>query len=521
MPSDQSNPTPSMQNNPPSQFAPLPGYRVAVIDIGSNSMRLVVFHHLVRTPLTLFNEKITCQLGQSLQQTGRLNPDGVRMALPRLQRFKQIVTALDVRHVIIVATAAVREASDGKEFVAQIEQLTGWSVKILSGQEEAELVAKGLIAADPEADGIVGDLGGGSLELINIHLAGGKKPTPQILAQTTLKLGLLRLRDQTTGKLAEAENLFDAELKKSQFLLATPRKSGKFYAIGGAWRSIARLLMDHEKYRLRVIHHYRCNVSQALDFLTFLRQLSPNQLANMPNLDSSRAALTPLAALALERMLLWCDADEVVFSTSGLREGCLYSILPSHAQQTDPILTACQSLVTSRRFALDSHDIFQFMAAIFAPQGSHVARLAQAAAILSDIGWAEHPDDRTEISWRRILYMPIIGITHTERHFLARAIYARYRGNTPIPAQLEALAPTLGAEWRKLAEQIGLALALAYRLSGGDPIILASADLNISGGGLELSLPEAQAEIGGKSLLSHLQNLAQSLGFSAHIRHIS
>ncbi|MCX8505361.1 MAG: Ppx/GppA family phosphatase [Alphaproteobacteria bacterium] len=515
---DQTKSHPPKHKNLPSQFAALPGHRVAVIDIGSNSMRLVVFHDLVRTPLTLFNEKITCQLGHSLQHTGRLNPDGVRMALPRLQRFKQIITALAVSEVIVVATAAVREASDGKDFVAEITQRTGWPVKILSGQEEAELVAQGLIAADPEADGIVGDLGGGSLELINIHLAGGKKPTPQILAQTTLKLGLLRLRDQTMGKLVEAEKLFDAELKTAASLLASPRKSGKFYAIGGAWRSIARLLMDHEKYRLRVIHHYRCQASQALDFLSFLRQLSPSQLANMPNLDSSRAALTPLAALALERMLLWCGAEEVVFSTSGLREGCLYHILPPSAQQNDPILTACQSLVTTRRFAMDSHDIFQFMAEIFASQGSHVTRLAQAAAILSDIGWTEHPDDRSEISWRRVLYMPMIGITHAERNFLARAIYARYRGNAPIPSHLESLAPNLGAEWRKLAVQIGMALALAHRLSGGDPVLLAEARLRMTGGVLELSLPHAHAEMGGKSLLSYLQNLADSLGFSANLR---
>ncbi|MDI9348992.1 MAG: Ppx/GppA family phosphatase [Candidatus Symbiobacter sp.] len=503
----------------PPLFAPLSGRRVAVIDIGSNSMRLVVYHHPVRTPLVLFNEKITCQLGQALEHSGALNPAGVVLALPQLQRYQQITAAMGVEHVMVVATAAVREASDGPEFVARIEALTGWQVQILSGQQEAELVAMGLIAADIDAEGMVGDLGGGSLELIQLHQAGGAPRVPQLGAMVSLNLGLLRLRDQAGGKLELAEKIIDDALVAAATDSAlAARKGGKFYAIGGAWRSIARLLMDQENYRLRVIHQYRCLARHSLDFLAFLRKLPPGQLAHLPNLSANRAELTPLAALVLERILRWCDAEEVIFSTAGLREGCLYASLSPEEQQKDPLLTACHTLVTARRFGLDGSELSQFMADLFASQGRQTVRLAEAAAIISDIAWAEHPDDRAEWAWRRVLYMPVIGLNHSERVFLARAIYARYRGVAALPPGLDGILPHIGAEWGQLAQQIGLALALGYGLSGGDAAILAAARLQINGGHLELSLPHPLALQTQHIIAKKLNLLAESLGLSPDLR---
>ncbi len=148
------------------------GQEAAVIDVGSNSVRLVVYRIDGRAMTPILNEKVMAGLGRSLGQTGKLSPDGIDAALRALRRFATLTQALGVQDVFAVGTAAVREAGDGAAFAQQMRRETGIPLRILSGAEEALLSALGVSAGAPDAMGVVGDLGGASLELIEISPSG-------------------------------------------------------------------------------------------------------------------------------------------------------------------------------------------------------------------------------------------------------------------------------------------------------------------------------------------------------------
>ncbi|MDB5366339.1 MAG: exopolyphosphatase, partial [Rhodospirillales bacterium] len=128
--------------------------RVAVIDIGSNSIRLVVFEGLTRAPIQLFNEKVYCALGKTVAQTGKLNPDGVAQALASLTRFSRLLRGMEVAEVHVVATAAVRDAQDGSDFLKLLKTRAGLDVVLIDGDEEGRLSAQGVLSGTPEADGL-------------------------------------------------------------------------------------------------------------------------------------------------------------------------------------------------------------------------------------------------------------------------------------------------------------------------------------------------------------------------------
>ena len=144
------------------------GASVAVIDIGSNSVRLVIYEEMARSLVSIFNEKTMCGLGREVQSSGLLAPDAVAKALTSLRRFRALCRIMKVGRVHAIATAACRDASNGPEFIAKAEQICRVRIEILSGPREAQLSALGVVSGIHRPDGIVGDLGGGSLELVDI-----------------------------------------------------------------------------------------------------------------------------------------------------------------------------------------------------------------------------------------------------------------------------------------------------------------------------------------------------------------
>src|SRR5688572_3317957 len=267
---------------------------VAVVDIGSNSVRLVVYEGATRAPTPLFNEKVLCGLGRSIASTGRLGAGAVARALRALRRFRALIDQMQVARVEAIATAAAREASNGAEFIAKAERLLNVPIRVLSGTEEAELAGLGVIAGISDADGLVGDFGGGSLELVDVA-------NDTLSDAATLPLGGLRLIDAAGGNLKRAREIVDAELAKVPWL--EKGRDRDFYAIGGTWRALARLHMTQTRYPLNVMHNYRIDAADALRFSSLLDQQSQSSLAGIRDISSARRETVPFGALVLERLI--------------------------------------------------------------------------------------------------------------------------------------------------------------------------------------------------------------------------
>jgi exopolyphosphatase / guanosine-5'-triphosphate,3'-diphosphate pyrophosphatase len=455
--------------------------RIAVIDIGSNSLRLVVFERLGATLLPLLNEKVMCGLGRGIARTGRLNREGVELALANLQRFVALARALKVDHLTGIATAAVRDASDGQAFAAEIERQCGLPVRIVDGAEEARLSAAGVLAGIPGADGVVGDLGGGSVELVRI--AGGKEPA--IGEGISLPLGPLRLAEFADSPRA----MLDA-IKRSVASAGLLRTAyGKpLFLVGGAWRAIARLHMEQAHYPLHIIHQYTVPRRSAEAFLEVLAGMSRRSLERIITVNRKRLELVPLAALILRELIAVGAPERIVFSAYGLREGYAYGLLPAQPD-IDPLIAACIGVAISQSPGRSDGDLLErWTAPIFGEWPAVSRRLHRAACWLSDIAWTEHPDYRAEQAFTRSLRMPIGAISHQERVFIASVLHARYGGapDDPIKAPTRSL---LDDREATEARSLGLALRLAYTLCGGALDLLHEVELSRTNGAIVLELP--------------------------------
>lgn len=445
----------------PAQTAPTGfGQRYAVIDIGSNSIRLVVFDAIRRAPLPLFNEKILCGLGRSLHLTGRLDADGVRQALDNLQRFSELVRAMGVEQVDCVATAAVRDAEDGADFVAEVKRTCNFEVRVLSGTEEAEFSALGVLAGVPEADGVIGDLGGGSLELVRIDRG-------KVFDQVTLPLGPLRLNAVSEGRKGRAREIIDEALAELPWLKKLKGKT--LYPVGGSWRALARVNMAQQNYPLRVIHRYRLRRSEIDNVTNLVARQSRESLAALEGVSRRRLDFLPLGALLMTRVLKVLQPEQVEFSAYGLREGLLYSALSKSGRAEDPLISACHEIAERMsRFPDYGVGLAGWTQSLFPNETPEQARLRHAACLLTDVGWRTHPDYRPAHAFSEVLHNPALQTGHDGRAFLALAVRARYTGreSSDLVRRIERLIDE--AEIRR-ARIVGAAARLAETISGGVP----------------------------------------------------
>src|SRR5437764_978527 len=374
--------------------------RVAVVDVGSNSLRLVVFERLGATLLPMLNEKVMCALGRGIASSGRLSRDGVELALANLQRFVALARALGVDHLAIIATAAVREASDGRSFAAEAERRCGVPVRIVEGSEEARLSAAGVLAGIRDADGVASDLGGGSVELVRVDSAASQP----LGAGVSLPLGPLRLAELGDNRKALRETIERAIAE----LPVLRQAAGKtLYLIGGAWRAIARLHMEQTHYPLHIIHEYTIARRPAEGFVEIIAGQSRRSLERITSISRKRLELVPLAALILRRLIAAGRPERIVFSAFGLREGYAAGLL-SPDPRTDPLIAAAKGIAASQSRAGGDGDRLQRWAApIFPGLDEDGRRLHRAACWLSDFAWTEHPDYRAEHAFTRSLRMPV------------------------------------------------------------------------------------------------------------------
>jgi len=452
--------------------------RVAVIDIGSNSVRMVVFDGLARAAVPIYNEKVLCGLGRGLGRDGNLSVSAMSMALRTIDRFALLARGMQVARIEAIATAAVRDAENGLHFAQEIGRRTGSPVRVLTGEEEARLSALGVLSGIPGARGVMGDLGGGSLELVAIDGDPGTAPDPGIVLHdhATLPVGPLRLIDDAGGDLRRARDLVDQRLDGLPWL-SRAAGDGLFYVVGGAWRSLARLHMQETDAPLLVVHQY----GTATDALTMIcrrvAEMSRSDLLAARWVQKRRADILPFAALILERVLERLRPAGVMFSAFGLREGVVYEGLDPDSRARDPLLDQCAGMAArENRFGPLGKALVGFTAPLFPGETQEEQRLRKAACQLSDIGWQVHPAGRAAVTFDRVLMAPLSGVDHPGRAFIALAVYCGYGGDsddsTAAPARR-----LLSPERQRRARQLGAAIRLGNEFAGRTPRMLPMARL--------------------------------------------
>jgi exopolyphosphatase / guanosine-5'-triphosphate,3'-diphosphate pyrophosphatase len=486
---------------------------VAVVDIGSNSVRLVVYEGAIRAPSPLFNEKVLCGLGRSIASTGRIAADAAEQALAALYRFRAIIDQTEAGRVEVIATAAAREAENGSEFIAQAERILDTPITVLSGTREAELAALGVMSGIYKPDGLAGDLGGGSLELTDIVQG-------SLAKAVTLPLGSLRLMDASGGNLKKAREIVDKALQDISWL---ERGKGRpLHAIGGTWRAIARLHMIQTGYPLSVMQNYRMSREDALKFVSLLDTQSPSSLAGIRDISSARRETIPYGALVMERLIKLAKPSEIVMSVFGIREGLLYSLLNERERDKDALISACDGLARRLGRSVDaSYELCFWTDALFRAPGptesAEERRLRHAACLVADIDWRAHPDYRGVQSLNLIAHANFAQVTHPGRAFLALTVYYRNEGLVKeelSPRLIELVdGPTL-----KRARIIGMALRTAYLLSAAMPGVITHTPLSYEGSRLVLSLPDRFAALYGGRLERRFKTLANLLEREPEIR---
>jgi len=488
-------------------YAPSPDApRCAVVDLGSNSVRLVVFEGHGRNPMQIFNEKAVLRLGRGLESSGLLNEEGVAQALTVMNRYHAIARAMGAAPFEVLATAAVRDARNGPAFVEGLQaRLPGIAIRILSGEEEADLSAEGLLCGIPAADGILADIGGGSLEVVRL-LAGQRGQA------RTLPLGVIRLADRAGGDPLRARQLAEADLATVPWLGEGAGRD--LYLVGGAWRALARIHIAQTNYPLNMIHHYMIGRDEARDLTGVIAAASRRVLERMPGVPRRRVEDLPLAALVLRRLLRASSARRVVFSASGLREGWYMRRIPATERARDPLLAAGHDL--ARHYGRDPTlppALLAWTDPLFPGEGGEPRRLREAACWMSDIGSHEHPEYRAEQAFFRILRQPGIGLDHHARAFLALTLALRYEAEPDAPF-LSVARLLLSPEAIQRATVLGCALRLAYTLSAGTPDLLAGTRLRVNHT-LTLRLAEGSGVFAGESVTRRLDRLAQALSLQA------
>ncbi len=480
--------------------------RIGVIDVGSNSVRLVVFDGIARSPAYFYNEKVLCGLGAGLGETGRLSPEGWAKALAALHRFAALAGRMQLSGMIAVATAAVREARDGPAFCDQVERETGLQLHVASGQEEARLAAKGVLLGWPDADGLVCDMGGASMELAQV--ADG-----EILACATSPLGPLQLADiSDAGKREKAIKKGIKALRK-----AVPGAAPRLFLVGGSWRAIARLDMERVGYPLKVLHGYEPPIPQLLDTLKWIREQNEFEMSALTGTSTQRLSLIPLASQVLAELVRRIEPDRVAVSGYGLREGLLYRQMPEMMRMLDPLIEACRHMeAASARSPGFGDALYAWLKPLYADKPEPEQRLILAACLLHDVQWRAHPDYRAELCFELVTRANIAGVDHAERVFLGLALLNRYKAVAPAE-EVERYGTLLSPERAAEAAVLGRAMRLGSMLSGSSTGVLENAELASDGDRLVLTLRGPAREFAGEAVERRLQTLAARLEVAGEI----
>lgn len=483
---------------------------VSVIDIGSNSIRLVIYEGVARSPTILFNEKMLAGLGRGIVMTGELDPDGVSRAVEEFRRFRALSEQAGAQSLHVLATAAAREARNGPDFIGRAEDILGTDIRVLSGRQEAYYSALGVISGFHKADGIVGDLGGGSLELVDV--------SGETLGEgITLPLGSLRLHDMAGDSASAARSIIRKEIVRADWL-----KGGEgrpFYCVGGTWRNLARLHMTVTNYPLEVMHHYELDIDSSASFLKRVASGNLEKMKGIGRVSKNRRALLPYGAAVLQEIIRTAKPSKIIISANGVREGYLYSLLTDKERQADPLISAAEELSLLRsRSVTHAREMAEWTGKTLKTLGfeetEEEARYRYAACLLADIGWRAHPDYRGAQSLNIIAHGSFIGIDHPGRAFIALSILFRHEGlfNDALSPEMQKLATPRYVDRARL---LGALMRVVYLLTASMPGVIPLLKWEKRGdGAFALVLPGSHAALIGERPQGRMAQLSRVSGLN-------
>ncbi|MBK4214657.1 Ppx/GppA family phosphatase [Paracoccus caeni] len=476
--------------------------RVGVVDVGSNSVRLVVFDGAARSPAYFYNEKVMAGLGAQMVETGRLNPTGVERAIITLRRFATLAKGMDIEPLTCVATAAVREAEDGPAFEQRVQRETGLKLHIIDGEEEARLSAQGVLLGWPEAKGLVCDIGGSSMELAEV--ANGK-----VGRRVTSPLGPFRLQQVQGGKDGLKKHIRKI-MKELAEKLGTDHE--RIYLVGGSWRAIARLDMERVNYPMTVLHEYRMDPKAVTQTVDWIAAHELNDLRARVGISSSRMELVPLASLVLAELVETFQPKELAVSSYGIREGLLYEHMSDSLRKRDPLIEAAR--FTERQMARMpgfGKKLHLFLEPLFKGAPPERDRLIRAACLLHDTTWRAHPDYRAEACFDNVTRANMAALSHPERVFLGLALLHRYK-NSRAKSPMAPLFDLLTEEQIRDAEILGKAMRFGAMFSIDDPADAGKLTWLPQKKELRLKLTRTGRELMGEVAQSRFKGLASAMG---------
>lgn len=470
---------------------------VGIIDIGSNSVRFVAYGGSERVPSMLFNEKVMAGLGRGLARDGRLEEQAMDRALEALARFRLLAKEMRLKKLHVVATAAVRDAENGGDFL-DAARAVGVKPAVISGEEEARLAALGVISAIPEARGIVADLGGGSLELTPV--ADG-----ETARGVSLPLGVLRLGDDPSAK--QIAETIRAGAGKA---LRAKGKGSSLYLVGGSFRALAQLDLDLTGHPLPIVHQHCLTPSRVKQLRAIVRSTPLEELRSRHGVSSARLGTLVPGAAVLDALCRVLEPARAVASAFGLREGILFNDLDQRERERDPLL--CAALEVGERLGrFGDHGALldRWIAPLFPDDSPEAARLRLAACLLADVAWNAHPDFRAEWAVDMGLHGNWVGIDAEERAVLGRALSSAFSGGGTYEAPIGALVEERVLEH---AEHWGMAIRLAQRLSGGTASILKRTAIGLDEGSVVLTLKRSDEGLHSDTVSKRFRQLAAALG---------
>lgn len=467
----------------------------AVIDIGSNTVRLVIYAGPARAPRAWLNESINARLGRELATTGSMPARATRQALAAMARYATILDDLGIGDVLTVATAAVRDADNGPEFLRAVAAL-GLQPRLLSGEEEARASAFGVIGAFPDACGTVADLGGGSLELVDV--AGGVCRHGVSLPLGTLRLSALR---DTSGKLGQ---VVKRQLRAAGWAADRP---GMLYLVGGTWRAFASYAIHVGRLPLSDPHALTLDRPTVERLARQVAAMVPADFENIPGISATRAASLPDAAALMQALLAELKPVGVTASSWGLREGLLFQRLSVEVRARHPLAIEVADFAEPRGGPTSlARLIAEWGAAAPAKaDGEATVRLRTTAVQLALAAGHVEPNLRARHAFEWAMDKRWVGLDPAGRAWIAAALIAS-TGKAAPPPKLERL-----AGWEDLQEATGwgLAVRLANRLAAGSEATLRASRLARREGDLVLSIDPSRRNVVSAKVRNDLRNLAK------------
>ena len=436
---------------------------IAVIDIGAGSVRLAVYIGGRRHPLTRLNDKASCGLG-SYTPDGCIRPEAELTAIRALQRFAAVLARFPNIRIHAVATAGLRDAADGPAVLKRLETALGHPIRLLSGEDEGMLAADGVRCVLPEAQGMIADLGSGSLELAEVH--------PDVRADlpppVSFPLGVLSLRDRFGPLKRDGDAAIAAISEQLQHL---PRDTERVFLIGGSWRALAAAYREHVAYPLRILHGYTPPSEPFIAFARALAGRSAKFCAALPGVPKKRAETLPYAAAAAAAMLDRLRPREIFISAAGIREGVFYRALPETLRCRDPLFSAAEDMEhRSARFPGFGAAAASALAERVSPDER---RLWHFTARTADVAGLLHPDNRAEAAALTVLFGPFYGLSHRELLIAAAAVAKRCDRNFDL--KLLPAMSLLSEDDEACAKRFTALLREAHAADGGCPATIASA----------------------------------------------